>query len=332
MLMRHKLKFAPEGDNGSNSGGAGGANNGAGGSGAGAANSGTGGGSNLLTGEQSGGSGNAADKGGQAAGNNGGTNTTDIKFPDNWKSALPKELQDSAALQLIADIPALAKSYVNAQKLVGADKIPMPSKHATAEEWREVYHKLGLPKEAKDYKIDHAKDGGLNEAFIPKLAAKAHEIGIMPAQAKALADWMGSANKEALAEIDKSKGLKFQEDITGLKTEWGAAFQQNLAEAQAAVKHFATKEEVAYLEKSGLTNDINLVKIFAKVAGVLKEDGIITTAGTDPNLLSPAAAQEAANLILRDSSHPYYQKDHPGHKPAVAEVTRLFAMAASKKK
>ena len=33
----------------------------------------------------------------------------------------------------------LLKSYKHAQSLVGADKIPVPNKHATDEDWNEVF-------------------------------------------------------------------------------------------------------------------------------------------------------------------------------------------------
>ena len=53
----------------------------------------------------------------------------------NWKDSLPEELKAEKALESIQDIPGLAKSYIHAQKMIGSDKIPVPNKFATDEDW-----------------------------------------------------------------------------------------------------------------------------------------------------------------------------------------------------
>ena len=56
----------------------------------------------------------------------------------------------------------LLKSYKHAQKLVGADKIPVPNKHATEEDWNEVFKRLGAPDKPEDYKYN-IKDQELDQ-------------------------------------------------------------------------------------------------------------------------------------------------------------------------
>ena len=53
----------------------------------------------------------------------------------DWKASLSDEIRNEKSLENISDISSLAKGYVHAQKLVGADKIPVPNKHATEEDW-----------------------------------------------------------------------------------------------------------------------------------------------------------------------------------------------------
>ena len=48
---------------------------------------------------------------------------------------------------------ALAKSYVNAQSMIGADKVAIPGKHATDEDWGEVYRRLGRPDTPEGYEL-----------------------------------------------------------------------------------------------------------------------------------------------------------------------------------
>ena len=66
----------------------------------------------------------------------------------DWKSGLSEDIRADKSLENIKDISGLAKSYIHAQKMVGADKIPVPNKYATEDDWNAVYEKLGRPKSA----------------------------------------------------------------------------------------------------------------------------------------------------------------------------------------
>jgi hypothetical protein len=308
---------------GDNTGGGGDAAGGAGGAGQGSNNSAPNGGGGLLSTGGAGNSGGDTGKGAAPAGDNAGGGDPSVKYPENWKLGLSKELQESGALKVIHDIPSLVKSYLHAQKSIGADKIVMPSKHATPEEWREVYHKLGLPEKMEDYKIAASKESGLDAKFVPAFAAKAHELGLMPAQAQEMINWMDGLNKTAVTESATAKANALKESVSGLQKEWGVAFNEKLAAAQGALAHFADKETIEHIEKTGLSNDVHLVKLFAKVADILKEDGLLKTDAAGTGLNTPAMAQEKLNIIQRDMSHPFYNKEHPNHAAAIKEVTAL---------
>jgi hypothetical protein len=318
------------GDN-ANSGGGGTNTGGAGASTGGSGDTVTQGGGGILTPKGAGSTGNDPASGKTPNANNSNPDNTSGKQVSDWKLSLSPELQESSALKLINDIPSLAKSYVNAQKLIGADKIALPSKHATPEEWRDVYHKLGLPQDVKDYKINVDANSPLSKEFAPQFAAKAHELGILPSQAQALLGHFETMNQTAITNMTKSQK---DAEVVGLKKlqgEWGEAYNEKINQAQAAVAHFADPETVKYLDDTGLTNDINLIKLFSKVATVLKEDGIIKESAGTGGRLTPNAAKEAYGVILSNLSHPYYIKEHPGHKAALAEVTGLFQAASATK-
>ena len=53
----------------------------------------------------------------------------------DWRDSIPEEIRGHSSLEHINDIGALAKSYVHAQQMVGADKVALPGKSATADEW-----------------------------------------------------------------------------------------------------------------------------------------------------------------------------------------------------
>ena len=84
----------------------------------------------------------------------------------DWKASLAEEIRADKSLAPIKDINSLAKSYIHAQKLVGVEKIPLPNKHATEEDWNVVYDKLGRPKSPEEYKYNISKDANIDEGAL----------------------------------------------------------------------------------------------------------------------------------------------------------------------
>lgn len=282
----------------------------------------TGGGTPPASG---GGSGVPDDKVGGAQGGGGdGAAPTEVKFPDNWKMGLPSELREDSSLKSIVDVQGLAKSYINAQKLVGADKIPVPSKHATDEDWRGVYSKLGLPEDPKGYEF---KADGIKPETTEAFRAAAHKAGLLPKQAQGVIEWLGEHSKQVVEQAKQAHISKQSDEIKALKTEWGAAFDQKVSAAANIFKEFATQDDIKYIQESGLSNDTRLLKIFAKVADSLKDHKIVGNQNSGEGMLTPDAAQEKIGSIFGNKEHPYNIPSHPNHKSAVDEVQKLFSQA-----
>ena len=62
----------------------------------------------------------------------------------NFKDLIPENFREEKSLNNFNNMEDFVKSYLHAQKLVGADKIPVPNKHATEEEWNEVFKKFNF--------------------------------------------------------------------------------------------------------------------------------------------------------------------------------------------
>ncbi len=247
----------------------------------------------------------------------------------DWRTSLPDDLKNEPSLKLINDVSGLAKSYVSAQKLVGADKIPVPSKHATEEDWKNVYHKLGLPQDVKDYDVKVKEGISIDKEFNDRFKSTAHKAGILPKQAQALADWFGEENSKAettvLAEFKKDQDLR----MNALKEKWGAAADERIQGAKQLISELASPELVKYLNDSGLGGEPRVVEIFAELHNkYMKEAG---EKGGRPNaepVMTPKEAQSEINTVMSQvSTHPYFIKDHPNHKAAVAEMQHLYKMA-----
>jgi len=103
----------------------------------------------------------------------------------DWKESLPEDLKNDPSLLTVKDVPGLAKSYIHAQKMIGADKIALPGKNASEEEWDAVYNRLGKPEEAKAYEEDFG-DLPIPEENVKNFKDAAHKLGLNQTQFKGL--------------------------------------------------------------------------------------------------------------------------------------------------
>lgn len=249
----------------------------------------------------------------------------------SWLDSLGDDsLKNEPSLKLFKDPAALAKGWLNAQKMIGAEKIPVPGKHATDEDWQNVFKRLGLPETADKYEINLPKDSKFDPAFLTSYKDVALKAGILPKQAQALMEWyQGEAGKaqagqagqvEAQAQAQKVESDKA---LASLKEEWGKNWDQNVSRAQGAVREFGSPELSALLNQTGMGNHPAFIKLFSKMGGVLQEDTLKGNGNTSFGV-SPEDAGARINEIMGDPNHPYRQAQHPNHRNAVDEVNKLF--------
>jgi hypothetical protein len=322
MFRKHNIFLDAAGD------GTGGGGAGAGGTGSGANSSG-GGGPSLTGGAAA--SGMGAGTGQPPADGAGAGGAPTVTIPENWKSALPPELQSDSTLATIKDIGTLAKNYVHAQRMIGADKIPVPNpKMATDEDYRKIYHKLGLPEKFEDYKgaVEVAKDAGLDESFVGQFLEQAHKSGVMPKMAQGLVKWFTEANQQASQEMVEAQKNQLGQELAKVKQEWGAKYDQNVKGAEILFGKFADPEDIKFFNDSGLAQHPRIIRLLGKMSESFLTEGEIPNGnGSGGSKYTPTQAMEEMNKIYADTNHPYWNKDHPNHNTAVSEMARLSEMA-----
>jgi len=157
-------------------------------------------------------------------------------------------------------------------------------------------------------------------------------MGILPRQAQQLLDWFMGANTKQLEIMGNASKEFAQKSEAALRKEWGAAYNQNIALAQAAFTHFAKEMGneggpaiTSLMEESGLGDHPLLLKFFSKVGEAIGED---TIAGKPKGMImAPEQALAEIAKIQGDANGPYYKKDHPEHTFMVQKMADLFKMA-----
>lgn len=250
-----------------------------------------------------------------------------------WRDTLPAELKDDQTLANFSDVNALAAAHVSLKRHLGADKIPVPGKMATDEDWQNVFTKLGLPPELKDYGVTFADGLTLNDEFKSTFLSTAHKNGILPKQAQAMVNWFSELNTKAEADTLASLRGKQEQDIAALKNEWGNAYQANITAANRLIRENGGEDFIKYLDSTGLGNDVQIIKMISKLAGAFYgEDKAKGQGSGASSSMAPADAKKAALAIINDKSNPMYEayhtRLHPNHNAAMQEVQRLFADSA----
>jgi len=250
----------------------------------------------------------------------------------SWLDALPDELKNEPSIKLFKDPGALAKSYLSAQKMIGGPKIPVPDpKTATEDEWKAVYSKLGLPESPDKYEVKLPEGVQADENFMKGFKELAHKSGILPRQAQPLVEWFTQEASRVMAAEAQAKAAQAKQGIEGLKTEWGAAYDTKIKQANAALSE--TLGDLApdfkkFLNESGLGDHPTLIKAFAKMGENLKEDDLKGDGDGRLGAMTPAEAQSKINEIMSNPKHPYNDKYAARNlrEAAVEEMRQLFAM------
>tara|TARA_Y100000287_G_C14220441_1_gene355969 strand:- start:57 stop:869 length:813 start_codon:yes stop_codon:yes gene_type:complete len=248
---------------------------------------------------------------------------TENATPINFLDSLPEDIRAEPSLKNFSDIGGLAKSYVHAQRLIGADKVPIPGKSATDEDWNLIYSKLGRPDDSNGYEIKMPEAYEDAEASAFKEAAFA--AGLNAKQASVMSEMLDKQfSGRAESYNSNAEELKHQGKLE-LMQEYGAAFDQNMKAAYHAAQHFADPEmlEIELADGRQLGDLPEVVKMFASLANEIKEDNLEGTAQS--GVMTPVEAnREIAELMAHGS--PYWDKMHPQHDYHVNRVLELNEM------
>ena len=237
----------------------------------------------------------------------------------DWKASLSEDLKADKSLENINDIESLAKSYVHAQKMVGADKIPVPNKYATEKDWDAVYSKLGRPETPDGYSFDIK---GIDETGLKSFAQHAHKMGLLPNQANEMVKWY-QGNVDATTQENNAKAEKARnESIVALKKEYGQAYDNKLKAASAMAKQYIENDVLNLNMADGtkLGDHPAIIKAFASLSEKMGEDQFVNPSG--PSYLTPDQINKQIGELTQTGSA-YWDKNHPNHQLAVQEVLAL---------
>jgi hypothetical protein len=245
----------------------------------------------------------------------------------SWKEAIPEDLRNDPNISKFTELEALAKSYVNATRMIGQDKVAVPNNNSTEDQWNEVYNKLGRPESPDKYQLDAKSDVvPLDESAIKSFAENAHQLGLNNKQAQGILEFYknsmeGSAQQNQV-DMETAQANAEQE----LRKEWGRAYEDNIKKAGAVAKANMDANILDMQLKDGtrLGDHPAIIKGFANIANLMSEDKLVST---ESESVSQGIDYDAEiSKIVNDRDGPYWNKAHPDHDKIVQKVFNLRTM------
>jgi DNA-binding ferritin-like protein (Dps family) len=243
------------------------------------------------------------------------------------------EYKDDPVFKPFHDKPIgeVLKSFKNAQSLVGGEKLVIPSgKLDTPENWNYVFDKLGRPKDIEGYQVDNSlypESVKIDPEREKSFKEMALSIGLLPKQVAALYEWNAKLEVATINAMNEAENKRAGETEEALRRELGTKekYEEYVTGAQAALKRYGgSPDEVAtFIDKFG--NDPLVVKVFGNVARNMMEDAALR-GDKSFNLLGENAPAQVKDILYNKENKlnaAYFDKNHPLHNSAVAEVTRL---------
>ena len=244
-----------------------------------------------------------------------------------WKESISETYRNDPNIEKFTEIDALAKSYINATRMIGQDKMIVPNKNFTEDQWEEAYIKMGRPESADKYSLDIKSDVvPLDEQAIKSFQEQSFKLGLNNEQAKGVLDFYKN-NMEAQTQQAKVDAETSQAQAQNLlRQEWGRDYDANIAKAKSLATANLAPEvfEMQLADGSRLGDNVDVIKGFAKIASMMSEDKILST--ESENMDKSEDIQTEIDQIMNDRNGPYWNKSHPNHDKVVQQVYTLREM------
>lgn len=255
------------------------------------------------------------------------TQQTQQTPPVDWQTGFTDEQRGFVSTKGFKAPVDVLDSYKNLEKLMGAGPdrlIKLPEKLDDDAAVMPIFDRLGRPGKAEEYKIPVPE--GQDTKFADAVKPVMHKLGLTQKQAEGLAKWWNETQVSAVQHHTDTQQAEREQQLTGLRTEWGAAYEQNIAAARHAAAEFGfDKAAIDIIENS--MGFARTLKLFHDIGSKVGESAF-HTGDTDGfgSKLTPAQARGEIAALKGDVE--FRKKYTAGDIAARKRMDQLHAWAA----
>lgn len=228
------------------------------------------------------------------------------------------------------DYENLGRSYINLEKLVGRDKVPVPTSDDDTDGWNRWFEAAGRPAKPDDYEFkrpDSLPDGlAYDEDLEKSFRSQAHELGLNKRQTTALYE------RYVKTQTDRAvQGHKMRQEATAkaegdMRREFGANYDAKIQRAKQALADHADPEYLQWLAETGAGNDPRVIRAWIKVGERMGGDTKLK--GAPQHAINPVDNKRAIADFRDRYKEALWNSEHPDHKLRVGEMTALYERGA----
>ena len=253
-----------------------------------------------------------------------------------WLGRVPEELRSNPSLTKFQSEGDLAKSYVEIQKMVGADKVAAPNENWTDDEWSDFYDRVGRPGEPGAYSFDNiAVPEGLpvEDGLALTMIEAAHKAGLSQRQFDSMFNTFLGTQGGMMAEAMQATTNAPAATEQALREEWGTAAPENFKNLRRAYAWFGREalDEINVEGGGKLGDHPGFLRLLAAKGAEMAQHG---TFGGDVKQnvgfgKTPQDAQSEIASLQNDEKfqRAYMDRDNPEHKFAVERMGALYEQA-----
>lgn len=224
-----------------------------------------------------------------------------------------------------AKIEDMGRSYQSLEKLLGREKVPVPTSDEDDEGWNRWYAAMGRPEDPEKYEFkrpDLPNDLPYDEDTEKAFRNWAHKNGLNKRQANNLYDAFVKTQVERHAAYnDHQKQSRAKIEID-LRREYGNGYDGKVNLAKTAIREFADPDYLAWLDESGMGNDPRMIRAWIKVGE--KMTGETQLRGKPAQEAQPADLDRAIADFRDKFKDALWNKDHPNHDQRNKELRKLY--------
>jgi len=220
----------------------------------------------------------------------------------DWRETLPAELKSEKSLERFKDVSEVAKSWIEAQKVISQKGVIVPTEKSSPGEWNNYYKSLGRPDTPDGYGLQKPElpEGMIyDENRTKSFAEIAHKEGLTSKQLATLHTAWNDMAKSDYENSLKSVNEMREKTTVELKKEWGSEFESNLAQADSAIDKVFGAEFKQMLVETGLNQHPAVIKGMFKASQTISEHSLSRGEGTVKGTFS----REGLNSLMLDKRY-----------------------------
>jgi hypothetical protein len=258
---------------------------------------------------------------------------SDGTLGDGWQGTLDEGLREEKSLNGFKNVNDLAKSFVSTKSMVGKNTMEIPTDASSEIAWDAYYKAGGKPETVADYNLK-APDGFSKEEverLFPKARMESWQERFFKAGiSKKTADkFITDYAQDILADLQTMRQAEEQQEselVSGLSTDWGAAYDQKIHLGNMAIEE-GTDGNAEFKARvvAKVQKDPDLTRLLANLGGKFAE-------GKPPNFANIPTPADYQTQIDEITANPLYMNGSTEQRMKLANQIMVLRekMAATK--